>query len=97
MGIFLYLICKTINLFEFLTVHLLSHGVILLTDTMILDWSIFCTITFRHFIFSFLISYQYEPSHEIMANFVLRKLILQTRMRSHPVWLDVWFFVGPFV
>ena len=29
--------------------------------------------------------------------FVLRKLILQTHMRSHPVGLDVWFFVGPFV
>ena len=32
-----------------------------------------------------------------MVLFVLRKLILQTRMRSHPVGLDVWFFVGPFV
>ena len=31
-----------------------------------------------------------EPSHEIMALFILRKLILQTRMRSHPVGLDVW-------
>ena len=31
----------------------------------------------------------FEPAHEIMALFVLRKLILQTRMRSHPVWLDV--------
>ena len=30
-----------------------------------------------------------EPSHEIMALFVLRKLTLQTRMRSHPVGLDV--------
>ena len=29
-----------------------------------------------------------ESSHEIMALFVLRKLILQTRMRSHPVGLD---------
>ena len=26
-----------------------------------------------------------EPLHEIMVRFVLRKLILQTRMRSHPV------------
>ena len=25
------------------------------------------------------------------------KLILQTRMRSHPVGLDIWFLVGPFV
>ena len=30
-----------------------------------------------------------EPAHEIMSLFVLRKLILQTRMRSHPVGLDV--------
>ena len=30
-----------------------------------------------------------EPAHEIMALFVIRKLILQTRMRSHPVGLDV--------
>ena len=30
-----------------------------------------------------------EPSHEIMALFVLRKLILQMHMRSHPVGLDV--------
>ena len=40
---------------------------------------------------------EFEPAHEIMAFFVLRKLILQTRMRSHPVGLDVWFLVGPFV
>ena len=32
-----------------------------------------------------------------MVLFVLRKLILQTRMRSHPVGLGVWFLVGPFV
>ena len=32
-----------------------------------------------------------------MALFVLRKYILQTRMRSHPVGLDVWCLVGPFV
>ena len=31
-----------------------------------------------------------------MEKFVLFKLI-QTRMRSHPVGLDVWFVVGPFV
>ena len=36
-----------------------------------------------------------EPSHEIMALFVLHKLILQ--LRSHPVGLDVWFLVGPFI
>ena len=39
----------------------------------------------------------FEPAHEIMVLFVLRKLILQTRMRSHPVGLDVWFLVRPFV
>ena len=38
-----------------------------------------------------------EPAHEIMVLFVLRKLILQTRMRSHPTGLDVPFLVGPFV
>ena len=38
-----------------------------------------------------------ELAHEIMALFVLSKLILQTCMRSHPVGLDVWFLVGPFV
>ena len=38
-----------------------------------------------------------EPTHEIMALFVLRKLILQTCMRGHPVGLDVWFLVEPFV
>ena len=32
-----------------------------------------------------------------MALFVLRKLILQTRIRSHSVGLDVWVLVGPFV
>ena len=31
----------------------------------------------------------FEPSHEIMALFFLRKLFLQTRMCSHPVGLDV--------
>ena len=38
-----------------------------------------------------------EPCHEIMVLFVLRKLVLQTRMRSHPMELNVWFLVGPFV
>ena len=33
-----------------------------------------------------------EPAHEIMALFILCKLILQTRMCSHPMGLDVWFF-----
>ena len=51
------------------------------------------------FLFLFSISWIYmnEPAHEIMSLFVLRKLIIQTRMRRHPVGLDVWFLVGPFV
>ena len=39
----------------------------------------------------------FEPSHEIMALFVLRKFILQTRISGHPLGLEVWFLVGPFV
>ena len=38
-----------------------------------------------------------EPAHEIMALFILRKLILQTCMHCHPVGLDVCYSVGPFV
>ena len=38
-----------------------------------------------------------EPTHEILALFVLRKFILQIHMRSHPVGLDLWFLVWPFV
>ena len=40
---------------------------------------------------------KFEPAHKIMALFVLCKLILQIRMHSHPVGLDVWFLVWPFV
>ena len=40
---------------------------------------------------------QYEQAHEIMALFVLRKLILHMRMRSHSVGLDSDSLVGPFV
>ena len=36
----------------------------------------------------------FKPAHGIMVLFDLRKLILQTRMRSYS---DVWFLVGPFV
>ena len=39
----------------------------------------------------------FEPAREIMALFVFRKLILQTRMRSRPMGLDVSFLVGLFV
>ena len=38
----------------------------------------------------------FEPCHEIMVLLVLRKLILQKRMGSHPVGLDVWFLVRPY-
>ena len=38
-----------------------------------------------------------EPYHEIMVHFVLRNLILQTCMRSHPEGIDVWFLVRLFV
>ena len=38
-----------------------------------------------------------EPCHEIMVLFVLRNLNLQMRIHIHPVGLDVWFLVGPFV
>ena len=40
---------------------------------------------------------RFEPAYEIMALFVPRKLILKPHMRSHPVGLDIWFLVGPFV
>ena len=36
-----------------------------------------------------------ELSHEIIVLFMLHKLFLQTRMRSHPKGLDVWFLVDP--
>ena len=39
----------------------------------------------------------YEPSHEIMVLFILRKLILQTRMRSNSVGAICLILVGPFV
>ena len=37
-----------------------------------------------------------DQSHKIMLLFVLRKLILQSRMRSNQMELDVWFLVGPY-
>ena len=33
----------------------------------------------------------FEPCHEV----ILRKLILQTSMRSHPMGLNVWFLLNP--
>ena len=49
------------------------------------------------FFLSFFFFFFFFFLFEIMVLFVLRKLILQTRMRCHPVGLDVWFLVGPFV
>ena len=40
---------------------------------------------------------KYEQTREIMALIALRKLNLQTHMRSNPLWLHVWFLVRPFV
>ena len=39
----------------------------------------------------------FEPCREIMELIVLRKLILQTRMCSHLVGLNIWVLVGLFV
>ena len=39
---------------------------------------------------------RFEPVHETLALFVLRKFNLQTHMHSHPVGLDVWFLVRHF-
>ena len=38
-----------------------------------------------------------EPTHEIMVLIALRKFNLQTRMRSNPLGLYIWFLVRPFV
>ena len=70
-------------------------------------WTYYCTCMLKlhclnnSAIFSgfciFQITTVFEPSHEIMVLFVLHRLILQTHMHSHPVGLDVSFWVGPFV
>ena len=38
-----------------------------------------------------------EPTHGILALIALRKLNLQTRMRSNPLGRHVWYLVRPFV
>ena len=43
------------------------------------------------------IDFLFEPAHEIVALFFLHILIVQMRMHSHPVGLDVWFSVRPIV
>ena len=63
---------------------------------LLIDWNcLLDTDLIFRFIARFISSF--EPIHEIMALFVLRKLILQMRMRSHPVGLDVLLLVVPFV
>ena len=61
-----------------------SHAILVLLPTRHLNWQNPC----REDIWA--MSWD-------MVLFVLRKLILQTRMRSHPVGPDVWFLNGPFV
>ena len=39
--------------------------------------------------------YLFEPCHKIVVLSVLRKFILQTRMRSHSVGLDFWILADP--
>ena len=39
----------------------------------------------------------FQPTHEIMALIALRKLSLQTRMRSKPLGLHILFLVRPFI
>ena len=39
----------------------------------------------------------FESCCEFMVLFVLRKFILQTRMRSYSVGLDVWYLFGHFI
>ena len=38
----------------------------------------------------------FEPSHEIMVLFILRKLLF-FQTRSHPVGLDVWFVIRSYI
>ena len=75
----------------------------------LIEWKFFnhvnkapsCSIRFFFLIYNITQNNMYilifEPVHEIIVLFVLRKLILQTRMRSHPVGQDVWFLIEPFV
>ena len=57
----------------------------------------YVTFLLKHLCLVDICSVQIKPCHEIMALFLLHNLIVQTRMRSHPVGLDVWFLVGAFV
>ena len=61
------------------------------------QWSTVNNNSHKSYLQYSLLTKQFQPAHEIMALIVLRKPILQTRMRSHPVGLYIWFLVGPFV
>ena len=70
--------------------------------TLILFLSCRGSLVSHHYVHGFQphwlhVSRPYEPSHKIMFFFVLRKLIFQKRMHSHPLGLNVWFLVRPFV
>ena len=63
------------------------------------DWQI-CQICYPHEIKLLLLILHrlwLPQMSQVMLLFVLRKLSLQTRMRSRPVGLDVWSLVGHFV
>ena len=55
----------------------------------------FSTLSMFHSYWTWIQCFCNDPSHEIMVLFVFRKLILQTRMRSHQMGLDVWFWLNP--
>ena len=71
------------------SVQLLQFSTVASADATWLIWLTFC---FRRSMYEN--NEEYELSHESMTLFVLRKLILQARMRSHPVGLDVCFLFG---
>ena len=51
----------------------------------VLYFTVMCALMFLPSVLNIL----FEPAHEILALFVLRKLILQTRMHSHTLGLHV--------
>ena len=80
--------------------HLLNHSFLYEVWSIfssVLQESRICPYSYRPYLLSLTESRENEPCHEIMVLFIIRKLILQTCMHSHPVGLDVWFLVGPYV
>ena len=78
---------NTVNLFIFTSTKSTLPAFCFVTER-------FCASVCSSFVFLATIA---EPSREIMVLFLLYKLIPQMRMGSHPVGLDVWFSIGPFV